>query len=116
MSEHLYLHTQLGDVMGEGVFGPVIMGVARNIIHEETQTLVVVKALLYNDDRVIEGEEDITPETALADFADQMKLKFTNIAAILGMCTDAKPYYIIYEYLDEVAMLSDVTVVYVIDN
>ena len=93
------MHTQLGNVMGEGEFGPVLMGVATNIVPREEQTLVAVKALLPRGE---DGEDDLNPELALADFANQMKLEFTNIAAILGMCTDTEPYYIIYEYLDQV--------------
>lgn len=85
--------------MGEGEFGPVIMGVASNIIPGEERTLVAVKSLLPRGE---DGEEELSPEMALVDFANQMKLEFANIAIILGMCTDQEPYYVIYEYLDEV--------------
>ncbi len=37
------------------------------------------------------------------DFANQMKLSYTNIASILGICSDGEPYYVIYEYLDQVS-------------
>ena len=96
-----HTHTQLGDVMGEGEFGPVVLGVAKGIVPSEERTLVAVK--------VIGGgveEEELNPEVALIDFAKQMKLEFANIAMILGMCTDHKPYYIIYEYLNKVEMMS----------
>ena len=86
--------------MGEGEFGPVIMGVATNIVPHEERTLVAVKELVPRGE---EGEEDLNPEVALVDFANQMKLEFANIAMILGMCTDVEPYYVIYEYLDEVS-------------
>lgn len=49
-----------------------------------------------------EGEEALRPDLALVDFANQMKLEYANIATIIGMCTDTDPYYIIYEYLDQV--------------
>ena len=97
---NLSLHTQLGDIMGEGEFGPVIMGVATNIIPGEERTLVAVKELVQRGE---EGEDELNPELALVDFANQMKLEFGNIAMILGMCTDHEPYYVIYEYLDEVS-------------
>ena len=92
--------------MGEGEFGPVIMGVATNIIPGEERTLVAVKALVPRGE---EGEEELNPELALVDFANQMKLEFSNIAIILGMCTDMEPYYVIYEYLNEVGLWDDVT-------
>ena len=38
-----HTHTQLGDVMGEGEFGPVVLGVASNIVPSEERTLVAVK-------------------------------------------------------------------------
>ena len=91
--------------MGEGEFGPVVMGVATGIIPGEERTLVAVKALLPRGGGAGEEgeeEEELNPEMALVDFANQMKLEFSNIAVILGMCTDEEPYYVIYEYLNEV--------------
>ena len=55
-----------------------------------------------------EGEEALRPDLALVDFANQMKLEYANIATILGMCTDTDPYYIIYEYLDQVSTLPSI--------
>ena len=40
----------------------------------------------------------------LENFRAQMKLQYTNIASILAMCTDVRPYYIVYEYLDCVSL------------
>ena len=100
---HTHTHTQLGDVMGEGEFGPVVMGVATGIVPNEERTLVAVKAIAPRGvEAGEEGEEELNPEMALVDFANQMKLEFANIAMILGMCTDEEPYYVIYEYLNEV--------------
>lgn len=82
--------------MGEGEFGPVLMGWAKNILPKQEKTQVAVKVLLARE------EEGFQPELALVDFANQMKLEYTNVATILGMCTDSEPYYIIYEYLDQV--------------
>ena len=89
--------------MGEGEFGPVVIGMATGILPREERTLVAVKAIIPRGGMANEeGEEEFSPELALVDFANQMKLEFTNIAMILGMCTDEEPYYVIYEYLDEV--------------
>lgn len=90
--------------MGEGEFGPVVLGVAMGIVPNEERTLVAVKAIVPRGGE--EGEEELNPEIALVDFANQMKLEFANIAMILGMCTDEEPYYVIYEYLNEVGMMS----------
>ena len=93
--------------MGEGEFGPVVMGVATGIVSSEERTLVAVKAIVPRGGGAgEEGEEELNPEMALVDFANQMKLEFANIAMILGMCTDEEPYYVIYEYLNEVGMMS----------
>ena len=40
----------------------------------------------------------------LENFRAQMKLQYTNSASILAMCTDVRPYYIVYEYLDCVSL------------
>ena len=40
---HTHTHTQLGDVMGEGEFGPVVLGVANHIVSTQDKTLVAVK-------------------------------------------------------------------------
>lgn len=89
--------------MGEGEFGPVLLATARGLVLGEEESLVAVKVLMTRGGG--EGEEPLCPEHALPGFAEQMKLEFTNIAAILGMCTDMEPYYIIYEYLDKVSSL-----------
>ena len=50
----------------------------------------------------MQGDDQFHPELALGDFASQMKLEYANVAGILGMCSDMEPFYIIYEYLDQV--------------
>lgn len=84
--------------MGEGDFGPVVMGVAKGLVAGAEETLVAVKVLGHSEDE----DEMIDPGIALMEFANQMKLQFPNIACILGMCTDMEPFYIIYEFLDQV--------------
>ena len=49
-----------------------------------------------------EDDEEARPDLVLMDFANQMKLTYTHIASILGICSDREPYYVIYEYLDQV--------------
>lgn len=88
--------TQLGEVMGEGEFGPVLRGVARQLVRGEEHTEVAVKMLMRR-----EGEELLT-RNILTEFVNQMNLSSPNICTILGLCTDAEPYYIIYQYLDKV--------------
>lgn len=59
---------------------------------------VVVKVLVRSGD----GEDHFQPDLALVDFAHQMRIDYEHIACILGLCTDMEPYYVIYEYLDQV--------------
>ena len=49
-----------------------------------------------------ESEDHFRPDLALVDFANQMKLDYEHISCILGLCTDTEPYYVMYEYLDQV--------------
>ena len=59
---------------------------------------MVVKVLVRSGD----GEDQFQPDLALVDFANQMRIDYEHIACILGLCTDTEPYYVIYEYLDQV--------------
>lgn len=88
---------QLGELMGQGEFGPVMKGRARNLVAGEAETEVAVKLL------VTEAVEDtgFHADQAVMDYANHMKLRYKNIAAILGICSDTEPYYILYEYLDK---------------
>ena len=51
-----------------------------------------------------EDDDETRPDLVLMDFANQMKLTYTHIASILGICSDREPYYVIYEYLDQVCV------------
>lgn len=81
--------------MGEGEFGPVVKGLARHIKPGEDETLVAVKVLMPRD-----SEDQLWP--SLMDFASQMKLSSPFVAKILGLCADEEPFYVIYEYLNQV--------------
>ena len=48
-------------------------------------------------------EDEESADYDLMNFYSQMRLRFDNIASIVGMCTDVEPYYIIYEYLERVS-------------
>ena len=48
-------------------------------------------------------EDEENADYDLLNFYSQMRLRFDNIASIVGMCTDVEPFYIIYEYLDRVS-------------
>lgn len=56
-------------------------------------------------------EESANIDEDLSVFQSQMKLQYSNIASILAMCTDSRPYYIIYEFLDCVSVCNVVDVV-----
>lgn len=91
--------------MGEGEFGPVVLGWAYNISPLE-RSEVAVKVLLSHS----AGVPRFQPKAVLLDFASQMQLQNSNICGILGLCTDAEPYYVIYEYLDKVRTCNTRTV------
>ena len=74
---------------------------ASGIVPHENHSNVVVKVLLPRGE---EEEEGISLDVALMDFANQMKLEYTNIVSILGICSDSEPFYVIYEYPDQVSM------------
>lgn len=69
-----------------------------NISRPHSIPQVVVKVLVRSGD----GDDQFQPDLALVDFANQMKIEYEHIACILGMCTETEPYYVIYEYLDQV--------------
>ena len=92
---------QFSSKLGDGEFGPVYQGFAKELVAGESDTLVAIKMLLHprdSDDDSSSGVQDID------NFRAQMKLQYTNIASILAMCTDIRPYYIVYEYLDCVSV------------
>ena len=78
------------------------MGTAKELVQGEPKTLVAIKMLIHardtDDDDISNTGQD------LDNFRAQMKLQYTNIASILAMCTDVKPHYIVYEYLDCVSV------------
>lgn len=84
--------------MGEGEFGPVML--AYKISSSMERSEVAVKMLLPPS----AGAPRFHLSVVLSDFASQMQLQHSNICGILGLCTDAEPYYIIYEYLDKVSI------------
>ena len=73
-------------------------GLAKELVPGEADSVVAIKMLLYPRDADEESMQD------LENFRAQMKLQYTNIASILAMCTDVRPYYIVYEYLDCVSL------------
>ena len=92
---------QFTNKLGDGEFGPVYQGIAKEMLPGEPDTLVAIKMLLHPRDG---DEESSSTVQDLDNFRAQMKLQYTNIASILAMCTDVRPYYIIYEYLDCVSV------------
>lgn len=90
--------SQFSSKLGDGEFGPVYQGIAKELVPGEPDSLVAIKMLLHPRDADEESMQD------LDNFRAQMKLQYTNIASILAICTDVRPYYIVYEYLDCVSL------------
>lgn len=74
--------------MGEGAFGSVFKGEAKNILGDGLNREVAIKMLKHNDDR--DQYETLTAEMKILG-----NLKFhCNIVNLLGVCTRGrKPYY-----------------------
>ena len=87
--------------MGQGEFGPVVRGVAENLVQGQARVNVAVKLLVTEALGEVDGS-GFQADVAIKDYANQMKLRNRNVAAILGICSDMEPYYVIYEYLDRV--------------
>ncbi len=93
---------QLGDLMGQGEFGPVMKAVARYLVPGQFETEVAVKILV--SESVVDPENGFRADLAIMDYANQMKLENKHVSSILGLCSDKEPFYVIYEYLDQVSI------------
>lgn len=80
---------------GTGVYGEVFLMKALGIKPPENESTVVVKSLLSKDDNV---RGDLEQEIEMYS-----KLDHPNIAALLGICMEKEPIYVITEYLEYVS-------------
>ena len=79
--------------LGEGNFGMVIKGEAKNIIPGEFSTLVAVKVLKEGSDS--KARSDFVHEAVLMNQFDH-----PNILKLLGVCFDEEPFCIAFEYME----------------
>ncbi|XP_027036613.1 inactive tyrosine-protein kinase 7-like [Pocillopora damicornis] len=79
--------------LGNGAYGRAFLARASGIRDGEKETMVVVKALVSNDDQVRE------------DFNKEMEalcgLQHDNVVTLLGVCKDEEPFYMIFESLEK---------------
>ena len=79
--------------LGEGNFGMVMKGEARNIISGQYSTLVAIKVL-----------KEGSSSTAKSDFVHEAVLvnqfNHPNILKLLGVCFEQEPYCIAFEYME----------------
>lgn len=82
--------------LGNGAYGRAFLARASGIRDGEKETMVVVKALVSNDDQVRE------------DFNKEMEalcgLQHDNVVTLLGVCKDEEPFYMIFESLEKVRL------------
>lgn len=76
--------------LGEGAFGTVYEGEARDILEEGVVTPVAVKQL-----RNLSAREDFFREVSFMS-----KLDHERIVKLLGVCSQSEPYAMIIEYMD----------------
>lgn len=83
--------------LGNGAYGRAFLARASGIRDGERETMVVVKALVSNDDQVREEfNKDID---ALCN------LHHENVVALLGVCKEEEPFYMIFESLEKVCFM-----------
>ncbi|PFX20561.1 Inactive tyrosine-protein kinase 7 [Stylophora pistillata] len=79
--------------LGNGAYGRAFLARASGIRDGEKETMVVVKALVSNDDQVRE------------DFSKEMEalcsLQHSNVVTLLGVCKEEEPFYMIFESLEK---------------
>ena len=84
--------THISD-LGEGNYGKVIKGEAKNILLSRHSTLVATKVLKEGSNS--DAKEDFIQEAKVVNQFDH-----PNILKLLGVCFDCEPFYIIFEYMN----------------
>ena len=79
--------------LGQGNFGVVMKGEATGIIPGEASTLVAIKVLKEGSNK--DAKNDFVKEALLMNQFDH-----PNILKLLGVCFDAEPFCLIFEYMD----------------
>ena len=83
--------------LGNGAYGRAFLARASGIRDGERETMVVVKALVSNDDQV---REDFNKDVdALCN------LHHENVVTLLGVCKEEEPFYMIFESLEKVCFM-----------
>ena len=84
--------THMSD-LGEGNYGKVIKGKARNILPGRHSTLVATKVLKEGSNS--DAKKDFIHEAKVVN-----QFNHPNILKLLGVCFDSEPFYIIFEYMN----------------
>jgi len=84
--------TYLGD-LGQGNYGKVIKGEARNIHPGQSSTLVATKILKV-------GSSSAATSNFMKEALIMNQFDHPNILKLLGVCFDKEPLYIIFEYMN----------------
>ena len=79
--------------LGQGNYGTVIKGEAKDIIPNQPSTLVATKVLKEGSNN--DARSNFVHEAQLVNQFDH-----PNILKLLGVCFDREPFYIIFEYMD----------------
>ena len=79
--------------LGQGNYGTVIKGEAKDIIPDQSFTLVAAKVL--KEGASSDARSNFIHEAEIVNQFDH-----PNILKLLGVCFDSEPFYIIFEYMD----------------
>ena len=79
--------------LGQGNFGMVIKGEARDVVSDQSSTLVAIKFLKEGSNT--DARQDFVHEAVVVN-----KFDHPNILKLLGVCFDQEPYFITFEYME----------------
>ena len=79
--------------LGQGNFGMVMKGEAKDVIPDQPSTLVAIKILK-------EGSNGDTRSNFVHEAVLVNRFDHPNILKLLGVCFDVEPFYIIFEYME----------------
>ena len=79
--------------LGQGNYGTVMKGEAKDITSDQSSTLVAIKVLKEGSHS--EARDDFINEAKAVNQFDH-----PNILKLLGVCFDREPFYIIFEYME----------------
>ena len=79
--------------LGQGNFGTVMKGEAKDVVPDQSSTLVAIKYLR-------EGSDSNARDDFMREAVNVNQFDHPNILKLLGVCFDQEPYLITFEYME----------------